>query len=118
MIQVSIRDLINSVQPMRKIAETTMDGVSAIRFARLIREIDKEAKLFEETRMGLLQKYGEVIDENQIRISNENKAQFEQELQQALNEMIEINAEPLPIGMFEVMSLTPKDVSALVPFIK
>ena len=110
--------IVASVPIMRKIANKTMDGKTALRIARLLRELDKESQVFQETRTRLLQMYGEVVQDNQIRIPNEKMMQFNKEMQEALNVEIEVNAEPLSEEFVEKMEITPTEVSVLMPFIQ
>ena len=118
MFTVTIGELVGCIPTMRAIAQRTMNGATAIRIARLIREIDKEVKSFEEIRNSLFRQYGEVIDDKQIRIANDKQAQFNAEMNKALNEVVEINAERLTANMIETMQLTPVEVSSLLPFIE
>ena len=105
----------DSIPAMRKVATQTMSGRTAIQVARLIREIEREAKSFEEVRKALLEKYG-TVDGGQITIANDVMAHYNEEIQNALNEEVEINAEKLDMSLLETVELTPLEAITLMNF--
>lgn len=115
MFKVTIGTLMDSIPAMRKIANQTMSGRTAIQVARLIREIERETKSFEEVRKALLEKYG-TIEGNQVTIANNVMEQYNEEMQAALSEEVEINAEPLNIDLLESVELTPLEANTLMNF--
>lgn len=117
MFKVTISAIINSITPMRKIANLTMDGRGAIRVARLIREVEKESLSFEKAQQDLLKKYGRTVD-NQIVIDKSQLDVYNEEIQKILDEAVEINAEPLDIELIEKVELTPLEADCLMSFIK
>ena len=105
----------DSIPAMRKIANQTMSGRTAIQVARLIREIERETKSFEEARKTLLEKYG-TVENNQVTIANDKMVQYNEEIQNALGEEVEINAEPLDMDLLEMIELTPLEANTLMNF--
>ena len=115
MFKVTLETIINSIPAMRKVASQTMSGRTAIQVARLIREIERESKSFEEIRTSLLSKYGTQENE-QIVIPNDQLANYNNEIKAALEEIVEINAEPLTTDLLENIQLTPLEANTLLNF--
>lgn len=125
MIEITINDLINSGDIFRNLAQQPIKMRVAYNIARIIREIENEMKLFEETRRKLFDKYGEK-DENgellinadgNITITPENISLYNNEIQEVLNTSITLNAEKLNIEDLENIELTPNQVYLINAFI-
>lgn len=125
MIEITINDLINSGDIFRDLAQQPIKMRVAYNIARIIREIENEMKLFEETRRKLFDKYGEK-DENgellinadgNITITPENISLYNNEIQEVLNTSITLNAEKLNIEDLENIELTPNQVYLINAFI-
>ena len=125
MIEITINDLINSGDIFRDLAQQPIKMRVAYNIARIIREIENEMKLFEETRRKLFDKYGEK-DENgellinadgNITITPENISLYNNEIQDVLNTSITLNAEKLNIEDLENIELTPNQVYLINAFI-
>ena len=117
MFKVTLETVVNSIPAMRKIASQTMSGRTAIQVARLIREIERESMSFEEMRTGLFTKYG-TREGDQITIPNDQLASYNAEIKAALDEVVEINAEPLTTELLESVELTPLEANTLLNFTK
>ena len=115
MFKVTLETIVNSIPAMRKIASQTMSGRTAIQVARLIREIERESVSFEEMRKGLFAKYGKQ-EGDQITIPNDQLANYNAEIKAALDEVVEINAEPLTTSLLESIELTPLEANTLLNF--
>ena len=71
MIKVKISDLLNSTEALQKLSKTDLKAKLAWQVSRLLKSADKEIQEFNETRMKLIQKYGEK-DENNELVTDEN----------------------------------------------
>jgi len=125
MIEITINDLINSGDIFRELAQQPIKMRVAYNIARIIREVENEMKIFEETRRKLFDKYGEK-DENgellinadgNITITPENISLYNNEIQEVLNTSITLNAEKLNIEDLENIELTPNQVYLINAFI-
>ena len=63
MIEITVQEMINSIDVLKEIASKKMPAKTAYKFARINSEIDRENITFQETRRDLVLKYGE-RDEN------------------------------------------------------
>lgn len=126
MIEITLSELLDCTTAMQKLAEKPMKTKSAFKVARLMREIDKEYALFQESRKRLIEKYGEKDQNNELKIdengnysvSKENIEIFNRELRDVLETKISLNAELLDIEEFDNLNFTPTEMVLLAPFIR
>ena len=126
MIEITLGELLDCTTAMQKLAEKPMKTKSAFKVARLMREIDKEYALFQESRKRLIEKYGEKDQNNELKIdengnysvSKENIEIFNRELRDVLETKISLNAELLDIEEFDNLNFTPTEMVLLAPFIR
>lgn len=121
MIKMTLNELMNAAPALKELSEKNFMGATTFKIARLIREVDKEIKTFEEERMKIVNKYGEK-DENgelasqedgTVKIIEDKINECNQELVDLLNAEVEINAEKLKEEVFEKIELTPALVIAI-----
>ena len=99
---------------------------AAYNIARIIREIEKENKTFEDTRQKLLFKYGEkdsmgqliINQNNQITIIPEQINNYNKEIQELLDEKIKLNVEPISLNDLGEIQITPAEIYQINMFIK
>lgn len=127
MITLTLNDIFNAVPALREISTKEFPGSTTFKIARLIRELDKEIQLFEEERMKIANKYGEK-DENgnlipqengTIKIPDDKVQECSEEFQALFNTQVEINANKLPIEIFDSIEMTPTqamNLEAIVDF--
>lgn len=127
MITMTLNDIFNAVPALREISTKEFPGSVTFKIARLIRELDKEIQLFEEERSKIANKYGEkdengnlVIQEGgNIKILDNKIQDCNEELQALFNTQVEINANKLPIDIFDSIEMTPTqamNLEAIVDF--
>lgn len=115
MITMTLNDIFNAVPALREISTKEFPGSVTFKIARLIRELDKEIQLFEEERNKIANKYGEkdengnlVIQEGgNIKILDNKIQDCNEELQALFNTQVEINANKLPVDIFDSIEMTP-----------
>lgn len=127
MITMTLNDIFNAVPALREISAKEFPGSVTFKIARLIRELDKEIQLFDEERSKIANKYGEkdengnlVIQEGgNIKILDNKIQDCNEELQALFNTQVEINANKLPIDIFDSIEMTPTqamNLEAIVDF--
>lgn len=115
MITMTLNDIFNAVPALREISSKEFPGSVTFKIARLIRELDKEIQLFDEERSKIANKYGEkdengnlVIQEGgNIKILDNKIQDCNEELQALFNTQVEINANKLPVDIFDSIEMTP-----------
>lgn len=127
MITLTLNDIFNAVPALREISTKEFPGSTTFKIARLIRELDKEIQLFEEERMKIANKYGEKDEEGNlipqengtIKIPDDKVQECNEEFQALFNTQVEINANKLPIKIFDSIEMTPTqamNLEAIVDF--
>lgn len=125
MITVKMSDIINNTEMLQKVAKMPLKAKLAWQVARLLKALDAEVQQFNETRMQLINKYGEknengelVTDEGgNCKIVPENTSEFSNELTELVNAEIEVNANRIPIDSLGDLDFTPSEMTSLEPFI-
>lgn len=127
MITMTLSEVLRAVPSLREISTKNFPGATTFKIARLIRELDKEIQLFEAERSKIAQKYGEK-DENGNIIPQENGTvkitegkiqECNDELNALFETELEINAEKLPVGIFDSIEMTPAqamDLESIIDF--
>ena len=127
MITLTLNDIFNAVPALREISTKEFPGSTTFKIARLIRELDKEIQLFEEERSKIANKYGEkdengmliAQDNGMIKIPEDKIQECNEELQALFSTQVEINANKLPIEIFDSVEMTPTqamNLEAIVDF--
>lgn len=125
MINIKTSVLINSTEVLQKLAKTELKAKIAWQVARVLRAVEEEFQTFNDTRLALINKYGEkdangelIADENNnCKIPPAHLAAFNKELNDLLNEEISINANKIKIENLENLDFTPADMGILEYYI-
>lgn len=126
MINITVKELVDSSETMKKLSQKSLKGKTAYYIARLLREIDKELTLFNETRGDLIKKYGEKDENGELKIDENGNCkfgpdtieQFYSEMNDILNNGIELNANKINLKDLEELDFTPTEMIILEPFIE
>lgn len=125
MIKVKISDLLNSTETLQKLSQKDFKAKLAWSISRLLKAAEKEIQEFNDTRMNLINKYGEKDENGQLvtddkgncKIENEVLSEFSSELNDLISAEVEINANKIDIALLEDIEFTPSDMAALEPFV-
>ena len=125
MIKVKLSELLNSTETLKKLSQKDFKAKLAWSISRLLKAAEQEIQEFNDTRMNLINKYGEKGDDGQLvtddkgncRIVPENIQEFSNELNELINTEVEINANPIDIELLEDLEFTPTEMTQLEPFI-
>ena len=126
MIKTTINEILNVTPVLRELAIKPFKGAMTFKIARLIRELDKETALFEESRSKLAEKYGVRKEDGELDISAEGNIKLQEdkinecneELSNLLLTEVEINADTLPVEAFDDIEISPVQAIALDTFIE
>lgn len=126
MIKTTINEILNVTPVLRELAVKPFKGAMTFKIARLIRELDKETALFEESRSKLAGKYGvrnengelDISEEGTIKLQEDKISECNEELTNLLLTEVEINADALPANAFDDIEISPIQAMALEAFIE
>lgn len=121
MITMTVNDLLNVIPVLRELSNKPFKGATTFKIARLMREIDKESTLFEESRQKLAEKFGARDEDNQlviledgsIKLQEDRITECNEEMMNLLATEIEINADKIPASAFDDIEITPTQVMAV-----
>ena len=126
MIKTTIKEILNVTPVLRELAVKPFKGAMTFKIARLIRELDKETALFEESRTKLAEEYGVRNENGELDVSEEGTIKLQEGLINECNEEltnlllteVEINADALPASAFDEIEISPIQAIALESFIE
>lgn len=115
MIKITMSELLNVVPVLRELSSKPFKGATTFKIARLMRELDKEITLFEESRQKLAEKYGvrkedgslEIMEDGTVKLQKDRIQECNEELMNLLATEIEINANKIPVEVFDDIEISP-----------
>ena len=125
MINVTMMDIVNSVPVFEQVVGQEINGRLAFKVARLVRELDKELKLFHEERTKLIQHYAEKDEHGEIKVDENSNAMIpddsimecNQKIQELLDTTIEVNADKIPMELLDMLSISPQQALYIESFL-
>ena len=126
MITVKLEEIVNGAEALKVLANKSLKGKTAYRVSRLLRELEKEFSLFNDTRGELIKKYGEKDENGELKVNEnseytiapENIQAFYNEINEILGNEVEINGNKIPLAEIGELDFTPNEMIALEPFIE
>lgn len=101
----------------------------SLQLSRIVGELAKENKYFDDERIKLLKKYAELDENNELKtdekgnaiISQEDRLKFNEDLQELIKEEIDINIQPLKLDFDKLeakgINKKPNEVAWIVPLL-
>ena len=126
MIKLKLGELLNSVEVLQKLASKELKAKPAWQTSRILKAAEKEIQEFNDTRMKLINKYGEkdeqgelITDDNgNCKIIADDTIEFSNQLNELINTEIEINSNKINIEDIENIDFTPAEMAQLENFIE
>jgi hypothetical protein len=120
---LTLSEAIGLVPILRQLMSKNFKGSVSFKIGRLVRELDKELKLFEKERERLIKKYAEKDDNGNLIFTGKNvkildTIQFNKEIEELLNNELNINAEKIDIEIFDDVEISPEQAMILEYIIK
>lgn len=126
MINLLVYDIFNIQEEIGKLFQAEMPFALSYKVSRLVKAIEPEYKIAQETRAKLVQKYCSK-DENgapaldasgkNLLISPENIEKYNDEMTGLLNTEIEIACEKLPESVTEYITIRPSSIESIAKII-
>lgn len=80
----------------------------------MYKKIEDILKLFYDKRLSLYEKYGERVDENNIKIKSENEKEFLVEYEKLLNEEIELDIPNITINDLDKIKISVENLDKVI----
>lgn len=108
-MKVKILQLLNASESLTALASKELSAVFSFSLAKLIKSVQEEIKLFEETRLKKAQEYGKVNEqENKYEIFPEKIGQFKKELEDLVEQEVIVKGDKIPLNALDKISIEPK----------
>ena len=111
---MKVVDIINLRPHLEKFAEKEMNIDSAIMLARPLRQVVSICNTFEQSRLALVKKFGEVKEDGSVEvISPAEKVLFQQAIEELIDE--EVRIDRIPVIYLSSINTTPLEVINILP---
>lgn len=122
MIKIKLEEIREIVPGIGSILMDHLPIKASYWISKLAKKMDKEFKHFEEARMILIKKYGEVDEKGELVIKDnqyifKDRESFDKEFTELRATEIEIDFNPIPLSMLGECQVTPASLLALDKFI-
>lgn len=111
-MNIKLRQLIESDQPLARLAQMKQPVKVAYRISRAIRLIRPELESFYSQRSMILEKYGDVQDDGRYQIRQESMDQFKSEIETLLDEPVELAIHAISLEDL-TGDISPLDIESL-----
>lgn len=126
MITVTLEDVVNCGDTFRQIANYPIKVKTAYNIAKIIKSIEKETQLFEDTRQKLLDKYCEKDENGELKTNDEGRVNvipefikdYNKDIRELFENKVDIAAEPIKLEDLEILELTPAQMYIISAFIE
>lgn len=126
MINVKLSVILDSMNILKELSNKELKGRTAFQVGKLIKKIDDEFSLFNETREKLISKYaakdenGEYIldSNNSYTFEGNNYADFMNDINALINTEVSIEASPIKLDDISELEFTPAQMVLLESFIE
>jgi hypothetical protein len=117
-MKITLRDVTPMFDSLNVLMNLPLPAKDSYRLSLAAKTIQEKLVAYEQVRRGLVTKYGEKVDnEDVIRVKPENAAAFQKEMEGLLNEEIEVNFKPISIALLGENKISARDMANLSPFL-
>lgn len=121
MIKITMSELLDIIPVLRELSTKPFKGATTFKIARLMRELDKEITLFEESRQKLAEKYGvrkedgslEIMEDGAVKLQKDRIQECNEEMINLLATEIEINVDKITVEAFDDIEISPSQAIAI-----
>lgn len=123
---ITLKNIVDSQEAMRNLSNQQLRGRVAFKVARLLKKLESELQVFNDTRIKLIEKYAKRDENGDFVLNEKSEYQFDQnnanafieEMNKLLIEPIQIDANPISIEDIEELDFTPSEMAMLEPFME
>jgi hypothetical protein len=112
-MNIKLEQILTSVVSLRNISEERLPIKTSFKLKKIIKEVDENILIYEESKRELLEKYGEKQDDINYKISEANQEVLENEHQQLIETEVTLGFEQIKAEELENSNISPKDLQIL-----
>ena len=94
-----------------------MSARTSFKLSRMIKSLTEELNAYDEHKRRLFDRYGVRVDETTIKITEENTAIYQKEMDELGQTEVELDYDPISIDEIASITISPYDLSQLSAFI-
>lgn len=125
-IEITLKDIVQNIDFYLQFSKQTMRAKTAYKFSKILKQVVEEYNAYNEERQKLIQKYankdenGNVIygENNSATMSNENYANYSEEIEGLLSAAVMLNFMPLKLEELDNINFTPSQMTTLAQFVE
>lgn len=125
-IEITLKDIVQNIDFYLQFSKQTMCAKTAYKFSKILKQVVEEYNAYNEERQKLIQKYankdenGNVIygENNSATMSNENYANYSEEIEGLLSAAVMLNFMPLKLEELDNINFTPGQMTTLAQFVE
>lgn len=126
MIELTVQEMIDSIPTLRELSNKQLKSKVAFRVARLLKAVQAESETFETARINLIKLYGAKDENGELKVDDKGNtfinpdeiSQFNNELNDLLNNVITINGDKLSLEDLGDETFTPQQMLAFSAFLE
>lgn len=112
-MKITLGELKSAIEALNKIIAVPLSVKVSYYLSKTIKVINEELTHLEETRIKLVEKYGQKDEKGETSVTKENFPKFVEEFKQLLSEEVEINIKPIKLSEVLDVKLSALDILAL-----
>lgn len=109
-------DILNGIEALKILQTKKLPAKAAYRIVLFVKDVEKVLSSYNETRIGLLEKYGTKLENGSYEINDEEK--LKEEMNEVLEEEVDIKNPEITLDMIEDIQIEPSILSSLSFIIK
>ena len=114
-MKIALGNIITAMPILNKLGGQSLPVKESYKLAKLIRNVNIEAEIYDRERIKLCERYGKIYqEENRYEISDKEK--FDKAYSELISQEVELNFEPFVVP--DTVRLTAAEIMAVEDFIK
>ena len=111
MVEFELNELVIGKDSLVKLLQADLPVKKAYKLGKIVKKVEEELKHFEEQRQSLLKKYGEPIENNQVKINDVER--WNEDFKELISEKVELEIVKFTLDELEKAKLSAVDLNNL-----
>ncbi len=111
-MEINLGVIVNSIETLKKVASQPVAAKTAFKIGKVIKAINQEMEVFEETRQKLFTTYG-TEEDGQMVVSKDKQDGFMKEFDELLNSKVTVEIPKISIDDLEKINLSATEINSI-----
>jgi len=116
-VKLTLGQIVSSVQVLSVIASTKLPVKTSYNLNKMLRKVSKEAEIYEEERVKILERFMEDDEEGKRVIPKDKREEAQQAVMDLLGQEVDIVLPELTLDMLETVDISPLDLQVIEPLL-